>query len=452
MGGRVARGYGFEYLWMDTICINPSMGGEEASVSKNKLELCLNAEVCIAYLDDVSYTQNWDPNKHNSGERIKWFTRGWTLLELVATKEVIFLAKDWRELGRKTKLVNELHRYTNVDKEVLADYKKLDEVPVAHRMSWAIGRETYHPADKAYCLMGLFGVRLPHLKRDSTTFETAFCRVQKEIIKKYPWDLSIFAWRVHNYSITIAHDDTESSERVSHGLLAGSLSQFADYTAPLTNLKRVELPDYDYRKYLECRVIEADGGLYVRIPIEWKDSDGTYWANLNCYHTGTEFLAENDTTPSVFILRISLSTVLGSANIKRTDVAYVGSVKKSLERTLTNKWIFIRADGKASWATPPRWDSEPFPNGNLFLLGDLLPLGVLLLPRAPFPRVAHLDLLIVMSLVIIIDPAIIMNAVIIIDPVIVETAILRVTIRMTPLRRDITHPKTGTNLPYCRAS
>ncbi|KAL7280871.1 hypothetical protein ACG7TL_005815 [Trametes sanguinea] len=147
------------------------------------------ADVCFAYLEDVS--DDHDPRlKDSKFRRSRWFKRGWTLQELIAPAVVIFLSKEWRPLGTKASLADLVEDITGIDRMVLTHEEPLDSVSVARRMSWAAKRQTTREEDKAYSLMGIFGVNMPTIYGEGSN---AFVRLQEEILKHVP-DQSIFAW------------------------------------------------------------------------------------------------------------------------------------------------------------------------------------------------------------------------------------------------------------------
>ena len=51
-----------------------------------------NAEVCYAYLSDVLHLAGFSSSDGITASR--WFTRGWTLQELIAPKGLSFLDRD----------------------------------------------------------------------------------------------------------------------------------------------------------------------------------------------------------------------------------------------------------------------------------------------------------------------------------------------------------------------
>ena len=175
-----------------------------------------NADKCYAYLSDVKEIAQL--------ERSRWFTRGWTLQELVAPKTVHFYNSDWEHLGSKRDLQVELQRLTGIDAEVLIA-GDLDTVSTARRMSWAAKRQTTRPEDLAYSLMGIFGVNMPLLYGEG---KKSFARLQEEILKTSA-DQSLFAWGLQSKVATVTeflrgfHAPSTSE---MYGLLADSPSEF----------------------------------------------------------------------------------------------------------------------------------------------------------------------------------------------------------------------------------
>ena len=141
-----------------------------------------NAKVCYVYLSDVTALFRYTALK-----RSKWFTRGWTLQELLAPPRAIFFSRECIDIGTENSLRNELSGITGIGLHDLHDFKS---ACIARKMSWASKRETTRPEDKAYCLMGLFGINMPTLYGEGNR---AFYRLQLEILSSSD-DESIFAW------------------------------------------------------------------------------------------------------------------------------------------------------------------------------------------------------------------------------------------------------------------
>lgn len=146
------------------------------------------AEICYAYLADVSAVDGDECAPDFASSR--WFSRGWTLQELLAPDRVIFYDSQWIDLGDKISLATELRQATGIPAAFLRKERSILTASIAQRMSWAAKRETTREEDIAYCLMGLFGVNMPMLYGEGPR---AFIRLQEEIMKGSD-DKSLFAW------------------------------------------------------------------------------------------------------------------------------------------------------------------------------------------------------------------------------------------------------------------
>lgn len=185
----IAREDGYEWLWMDTCCINKASSAELSEAINSMFAWYAGAAVCYAFLHDVADDE--DPAAADSSFRnSEWFTRGWTLQELIAPELVVFLSWRWEVIGTKDRLARVIEAITGVDVDILTRRKALDDVSIARRMSWASNRRTTRPEDEAYSLMGIFGVHMPTIYGEQ---RDAFIRLQEEIVRRSP-DQSIFVW------------------------------------------------------------------------------------------------------------------------------------------------------------------------------------------------------------------------------------------------------------------
>lgn len=147
------------------------------------------AQVCYAFLADVPF--NDDVRAENAKFRkSRWFTRGWTLQELIAPRVVVFFSQEWKGLGTKDALADIIQDITFIDREVLTHKIALSDESVAGRMRWAARRETTRVEDEAYSLLGIFEITMPTLYGEG---RHAFRRLQEEILRRIP-DQSLFAW------------------------------------------------------------------------------------------------------------------------------------------------------------------------------------------------------------------------------------------------------------------
>ncbi|KAL3419822.1 HET domain-containing protein [Phlyctema vagabunda] len=187
---RQALSDGFEYVWIDTCCINKSSSSELSEAINSMYAWYKRSEVCYAYLDDVSSEKDISlPGGEAALSRSRWFTRGWTLQELLAPAYVVFFDAQWVEIGSKGSLSREISSITNIDTRALI--RRGDQnFCIATKMSWAARRVTTREEDRAYSLLGIFGVHMPTIYGEGSN---AFIRLQLEILKTSN-DQSIFAW------------------------------------------------------------------------------------------------------------------------------------------------------------------------------------------------------------------------------------------------------------------
>ncbi|TBU35788.1 heterokaryon incompatibility protein-domain-containing protein [Dichomitus squalens] len=188
---RVAREHGYRYIWIDSCCIDKTSSSELSEAINSMHRWYRDASVCYAFLADVPTANRAEIRSPGSPfYQSRWFTRGWTLQELIASRSLVFLSRDWVALGTKVSLVDVVETITGIDQDILRHQKSLDQVSVARRMSWASRRSTTRVEDEAYCLLGIFGINMETLYGEG---RHAFFRLQEKILMQIP-DQSIFAW------------------------------------------------------------------------------------------------------------------------------------------------------------------------------------------------------------------------------------------------------------------
>lgn len=135
-----------------------------------------SAAICYVFLSDVpiaQYAKSSEPFRKS-----RWFTRGWTLQELIAPASVEFFSSEGKRLGDKQSMVNTIHEITGIPKPALRG-QPLSMYTADERMSWANGRSTKREEDAAYSLLGLFNIYMPPIYGEGR--EHAFVRLRKEI-------------------------------------------------------------------------------------------------------------------------------------------------------------------------------------------------------------------------------------------------------------------------------
>jgi hypothetical protein len=163
---RQAAWYGYQYAWVDTCCIDKRNSAELSEAINSMYRWYYDAGICLIYLSDVPILDDGF-KQAQALQSSRWFTRGWTLQELIAPTRREFYAADWSHISSTSEkgwnLIDYVVQSTRVRKEVLLDRRQVKSICVAEKMSWAAGRNTTRPEDSAYSLLGLFNVSMPIL-------------------------------------------------------------------------------------------------------------------------------------------------------------------------------------------------------------------------------------------------------------------------------------------------
>jgi hypothetical protein len=254
------------------------------------------SSVCYAYLEDVLKDESKDHSLENHPKEIGpfrrsewlesiWFKRGWTLQELIAPKTVRFYTRDWNFIATKSDMADLIWAKTNIDVEVLKNPFN-SRMNVAKTMSWAKGRTTSREEDRAYSLMGLFGVNMPTLYGEGSR---AFIRLQEEIMRT-TYDHSLFAWK------------TKPSSR---GLLAPSPEEFSESSA-VVSIDYDEYAGWFRNQTPTPEYTLTNFGIRIQLPLEQTNDRGVYRAYLAC-NTRSQ-LSSSNSRSWVYITLKSLST------------------------------------------------------------------------------------------------------------------------------------------------
>ena len=191
---RQAQKDGYKWVWVDTCCIDKRSSAELSEAINSMYRWYRNAKACYAYLHDVggsSFPTAKDNKRYpTSNGWPEWFSRGWTLQEMIAPSDVQFFNKNWQPVGNKVMLAKTLKKITRVPEHTLTDGLDERRPCVAQIISWAANRTTTRVEDRAYSLMGLLDVNMPMLYGEG---KKAFHRLQLEIIRSTD-DQSIFVW------------------------------------------------------------------------------------------------------------------------------------------------------------------------------------------------------------------------------------------------------------------
>jgi hypothetical protein len=106
-----AKKNGINYAWIDTCCIDKSSSAELSEAINSMFKWYKEAKICYAYLNDVTCLTDL--------ETARWFTRGWTLQELIAPETLHFFDHTGSYIGDKKTLADRVSLRTNIPVQVL---------------------------------------------------------------------------------------------------------------------------------------------------------------------------------------------------------------------------------------------------------------------------------------------------------------------------------------------
>ncbi len=273
---------GIGYLWVGSLCIAAATSSLLATPNhqtfNDSYRWLQMSTVCITFLDDLR--PDGPRFDENIWSQCRYWTRAWTLQELIGPRRVEFYDADWQYRGSKTspELLPILSGITHIPKSVLLDSEALSRVSLAVRMSWAANRKACLGEDTAYSMAGIVGVAIP--VRYGEGSEQAFLRLVKEILF-HSRDGSIHAWR-----------RVGTGGQQIRGLLARSPSEFGHFIST-SNVrpwifdgklrfggKDIQIESCGYKSgpcvVLEIGRSEQDLHVLQRFGICFRESNGTY--------------------------------------------------------------------------------------------------------------------------------------------------------------------------------
>ncbi|KAF9473346.1 hypothetical protein BDN70DRAFT_817383, partial [Pholiota conissans] len=180
--------HGITLAWMDTICINKDSGSELDESIRSMYAWYERAEICIVYLSETKMIMDIEDDT--------WFTRGWTLQELLAPKAFKFYNCEWIQLAQgpndkeNSDILGIIQRKTTISHMELMN---ITIIPFSRRMEWAARRKVTREEDMAYSLMGIFNVSISIAYGEGA--DRAFRRLLEGIMKTAPSGaMDLFNW------------------------------------------------------------------------------------------------------------------------------------------------------------------------------------------------------------------------------------------------------------------
>ncbi|KAK8859634.1 heterokaryon incompatibility protein-domain-containing protein [Apiospora arundinis] len=250
----VARQQNLQWMWIDNCCINKTSAVEETESINSMFKWYRDAKVCITYLFDVKRGPSWrddDPKNalvtgkdgaktvpdvfrsiNDSNKPSEWFSRGWTLQELLAPRYMQFYDTDWAPLGTKAELADDISAVTGIAARYLTGHTPMQSACIAVKMSWMANRKTTREEDIAYSMLGIFDKYL--VPQYGEGGARAFVRLQHALLE-FSADESLFAWSMPHpnagaeYRLSTAvHNKADQWAEAEWGLLAPTPKWFQD--------------------------------------------------------------------------------------------------------------------------------------------------------------------------------------------------------------------------------
>lgn len=308
-----------QWGWVDTCCIDKRSSAELSEAINSMFEWYSKAAVCYVYLADVPpYAEGGRTAVLKAFTVSDWFSRGWTLQELLAPWDVVFCTRDWEIIGHKcthgdggrplpaiceevygSSLNSELGLTANIRPHYLHRPAAIFDASIACRMSWAANRKTTRIEDAAYSLLGIFEVNMPLLYGEGAK---AFLRLQEEIVRTSN-DQSIFAWSISQVG----------SGRHGHGMFA---------PAPFYFLRSWEI--YSSTFGSEAPYALTNNGLEMRVKaqkvIGTPADEDVYVFPLDCYYA--PFREEKSAAPTQYPVEVAVwrRNTIGSNQFLRVSL------------------------------------------------------------------------------------------------------------------------------------
>lgn len=292
---------GLEYAWVDTCCIDKTSSADLSEAINSMFRWYQRAQVCYVFLQDLGFDAavlNDSPEAlEYTVKHCRWFTRSWTLQELIAPLHIKFYDSSWQFRFTKADASTVLARISGIDLDILEHTKDLSAVSVAQKMSWAATRESTRIEDASYSLLGIFGINMPMLYGEE---ENAFRRLQNEIISSYP-DLSILAW---THPQEQPNDDLADAIESLSGVIASSPLLFRDCGEfeSLQDLSSVDfsMSNRGIKLNAPFQLQSLHGGTTLVLPV-FRIGDAIYGVQMR--NLGTGFFARQNPSSIVRVTR-----------------------------------------------------------------------------------------------------------------------------------------------------
>ncbi|KAH6654281.1 heterokaryon incompatibility protein-domain-containing protein [Truncatella angustata] len=381
------------WVWIDTCCIDKKSSAELSETINSMYRYYEESKVCYVYLADVGKRQQDGLGFWTEVRQSRWFTRGWTLQELLAPKRLAMFNQHWVLLDRCTygplfHLDTEWSVAITEATGISSDYFRpprnpVTEATVAERLSWAARRETTRREDMAYCLLGLFQLNMPLLYGEG---DRAFVRLQEEIIRTTN-DHTILTWGLgYSPGSFISGHRLYKPDWQLQSPLVPSPDLFEDWgsSPALKTFLSADLPGKIQVLGRGFPYTMTNSGIQMELPLIWLDkANGVALAILNC---GTHWNSANGSyvsLPLVFSVEAQGAVGLESFSIaSRAHGILPFLVPHAIDQFAERTTLFL-TESIAAYS----WNYQPRPKGrssDIFLhVAPLVSLGFYLTDFCP---------------------------------------------------------------------
>ncbi|KAK2600175.1 hypothetical protein QQS21_005120 [Conoideocrella luteorostrata] len=317
-----ARQHGLQFFWVDTCCINKSDSVELQTAINSMFRWYRDAKKCYVYLSDVSSltdsgresTTPWD----DAFRKSRWFTRGWTLQELIAPKIVDFYSKEGTWLGDKQSLEPTIRDITGIPASALRG-TPLSDFTVVERETWARNRQTKYEEDLTYSLLGMFDVHMPLIYGEGR--EKAQKRLREEVQK-------VLGPQADNFSVTFSLSEVPQAQ------------YFIAREGEIADMRRVLSSDGSRREV----VLHGLGGigktqLAVAYTKRYRDEyTAIFWFNVKDKASVQQSFAK---VAWQILQQHSDASSLGALDLQRNHDKVVEAVKAWLSLPGNTRWLVV---------------------------------------------------------------------------------------------------------------
>jgi hypothetical protein len=192
----LAKERGLNFAWIDTCCVDKRSSAELSETINSIFRWYNQAAECYALLSDVASPVDGEEHSDLQFELSRWFTRGWTLPELLAPRTVTFVDRSWKIIGYKVatqgyygaldittqqslNLNEKIEAITGIPRRFL-EGESLSNASIDEKINWVSHRRTARLEDMAYCLLGILGLSMDLRYGEGSR---VFIRLRDEIIR-----------------------------------------------------------------------------------------------------------------------------------------------------------------------------------------------------------------------------------------------------------------------------